>query len=48
MSDNIDRNLTTSGIIKNTFWVYFITFLIAPMQYIVRILIAKHLPVEEV
>lgn len=48
MSDHIDRNLTQNGIIKNTFWIYFITFLIAPMQYIVRILIAKNLPLEQV
>lgn len=48
MSDHIEYRLTQQGIIKNTFWMYFITFLIAPMQYIVRILIAKNLPLQEV
>lgn len=48
MSDHIDQHLTQKGIIKNTFWIYAVTLLIAPMQYVVRIIIAHNIPLKEV
>lgn len=49
MKDNqLDHHLSQKGVITNTFWVYLVTLLIAPMQYIIRILIAQHLPLEQV
>ena len=47
-ADHIDDKLTQHGIVKNTFWIYAWTFLIAPLQYIVRIVVAKHLPLDQV
>ena len=47
-TDHIDTKLTQQGIVKNTFWIYAWTFLIAPLQYLVRIVIAKNLPLDQV
>ncbi len=47
-ADHIDDKLTQHGIVKNTFWIYAWTFIIAPLQYLVRIVIAKNLPLDQV
>lgn len=46
--NHLDHHLSQKWVIKNTFWIYLVTFLIAPMQYIIRILVAEHLPLEQV
>ncbi len=48
MSSQLDHHLSQKWVIKNTFWIYLITFLIAPMQYVIRMMIAKELPLEQV
>lgn len=48
MSKDLDHHLSAKGIAKNTFWIYLATFLIAPMQYVIRMLVADNLPIEQV
>ena len=48
MSKDLDHHLSAKGIAKNTFSIYLATVLIAPMQYVIRMLVADNLPIEQV
>ncbi|MFA7285197.1 MAG: oligosaccharide flippase family protein, partial [Candidatus Absconditabacterales bacterium] len=48
MSDHIDHHISQKGILKNTFWIYAAALITAPMQYIIRIIVAQNLPLEQV
>lgn len=45
---DLEYNISSWWIAKNTLWVYAAAILIAPMQYIIRILVAKNLPLDQV
>lgn len=49
MSDQaIEHNISHKGIMKNTMRVYIAAFATAPLQYILRIIVAGNLPLEQV
>ncbi len=48
MSDQIEHSISQKWILKNTFWIYAAALLTAPMQYILRIVVAHNLPLEQV
>jgi len=42
------NNKLSNNLIKNTFWLYIISYIIAPIWYIIKILLSSQLSVEEI